>query len=102
MAEVTSDNWDTIEKEAEEYLLDQKSYHIDNKLAFNEDKTIIMFNSRKKINKKKKINFNDKILKHSEKVEILGLVYNDKLNFKNHIEYGTKNKKSLILRINRN
>ena len=33
------------------------------------------------------------------KIEILGLIYNDRLNFKNHIKNGTKKKKDILTRI---
>ena len=56
-----------------------------------------MFNTKNKRNKKKIISFNNKILKHSEKVVILDLIYNDKHNFNNHIEHGTVKRKSLII-----
>merc|ERR1711867_44436 len=37
ITEVTANDWKDIENEAENYLNDQKAYHIDNKLALNED-----------------------------------------------------------------
>ena len=49
LSEVTTENWNNLENEAEIYLGDQKDYHIDNKLYFNEDKTIVVFNTQKKI-----------------------------------------------------
>ena len=65
----------------------------------NEDKTIIMINSKQKKHKKKIINFKNSQLFHSKTLQILGVIYNDKLNFKNYIENGTLKKKSLINRI---
>ena len=55
-------------------------------LMLNREKTIIMINSKKKRLKKIEIHFNNDILKHTEKFIILGLVYNDKLNFFNHLK----------------
>ena len=57
-----------------------------------------MFNTNKKI-KKKIINFNDKELKHSEQIVVLGMIYNDKNNFKDHIIKGSNKEKSLFTRI---
>ena len=96
---ITANNWNTIEEKTEEFLKNQKEYHINNELVFNEEKTMIMINSKSKKNKKKKIKFNNKILKHNDKIKILGMVYNDKLNFQNHIIKGNKKQKSLIIRL---
>ena len=58
-----------------------------------------MVNSKNKNKRKKFITFNDKRIEHSEKIKILGTAYNENLNFKNHIDKGIKNNKSLIIRL---
>ena len=72
---------------------------MNNRLKLNNNKTVIMFNTKIKHHKKIKINFNDTELKHNVTVVLLGLIYNDKLNYRNHLQKGTKKKKSLIIRI---
>ena len=53
MSEITANNWDDLEVNAEAFLKNQKEYHINNKLVFNDDKTIVMINSNKKKHRKK-------------------------------------------------
>ena len=97
MTEIMANKWDNIEKNAEDFLKNQEEYHQNNVLAFNHEKTIFMINSKKKKHRNKKISFNNKHIEHSTKVKILGTIYNDNLSFKNHIEKGMPNKKSLIV-----
>ena len=98
LSEVVADKWENIQSETERYLVNQKKYHVNNKLVFNEEKTVIMINS--KIKKEKKIiKFNEKNLKHNETIKVLGMIYNDKLKFSNHIIKGHKNNKSIITRL---
>ena len=99
MSEIIADKWNYIERNTEIFLNNQLQYHINNKLTFNNDKTIVMFNSKVKKNKKKIIRFKNKNLIHSNNIIMLGIIYNDKLNFKDHIKNGNKKKKSLIKRI---
>ena len=43
----------------------------------NDDKTVIMINSKQKKYRNKTLSFNDKTLKHTKNVLILGMIYND-------------------------
>ena len=65
----------------------------------NDDKTVIMINSKQKKYRNKTLSFNDKTLKHTKNVHLLGMIYNENLKFRNYIEKGTHKKKSLIIRI---
>jgi hypothetical protein len=58
-----------------------------------------MINTKKKRYKNKKIRFNNNDIKHTKKFKILGLIYNEKLNFMNHLKNGTKKKQGLITKI---
>ena len=99
MSEITPDKWENIEYNVETFLKNQQDYHQNNLLAFNHEKTIFMVNSRSKKYRNKFITFNNKKIEHSDKIKILGTVYNENLNFNNHIDKGMKKKKSLIIRL---
>ena len=86
---ITSNNWNTIINVTESYLNNQKQYHDNNELLLNEEKTIIMINSKNKKIKQKSFKFGKKTINHSSKFVVLGLVYNDKLNFHDHLSKGT-------------
>ena len=90
--ELTSDKWDDLEKDAENYLRNQKTYHDNNQLLINMDKTIIMINTKKKRYRKKKVIFENVEINHSKKFIMLGMIYNEKLNFFDHIYKGTSKK----------
>ena len=94
-SEVQSNTWTELKYEAESFLNNQLEYHNNNKLVLNYDKTVIMFNSKKKRNRLKIINFKEKKLKHHRQVVALGMIYNDNLNFSDHIVNGTQNKNIL-------
>ena len=65
----------------------------------NEDKTIVMINSKQKKYKNKIIILKNRQLFHAKTLSLLGLIYNDKLKFNNYIEKGTSKKISLIAKI---
>ena len=71
MTEITTGNWDDIIDKTEIYLKNQQTYHEDNLLSFNHEKTVLLVNSKKKKYRKKKANFNDKVIEHTEKLKSL-------------------------------
>ena len=52
-SQIVADSWMNIQDETNDFLRNQKEYHDNNELVFNEEKTVIMFNTNiKKIKRK--------------------------------------------------
>jgi hypothetical protein len=60
-----------------------------NKLKFNENKSKIMLMSRRRRLKKKELEIylNNKILKQVNSIKYLGIIFNRKMTFRDHINY---------------
>ena len=92
LSEITAENWNTIENTTSDFIENQQKYHKNNLLTFNHKKKIDgEFKTQKNI-KNIKIQYNNNHLYHNTQVNILGHIYNDKLSFRNHIEYGLPSK----------
>ena len=98
-SELTSTNWNRLKIDTEEFLENQNNYHDNNQLLLNEDKTVLMVNSKKKCYNNLTFKLKHKTIKHTKKFVLLGLVYNDKLNFYEHLNKGTNKKLSIITKI---
>ena len=82
---ITANNWDELVNKAEEYIKDSKIYNDSNELIMNEDKTEVMFITTNKQIKNKILIVNNNIIKHSNQIKMLGLIFIDTLSFISHI-----------------
>ena len=69
-----------------------------NKLNFNEQKSKVMFISRRKRKENNEISFymNNKILEQVKNIKYLGIIIDSKLNFREHIMYKSSKCDNLI------
>ena len=73
-----------------QFIMMMESYYISNKLVINVDKTTVTLISNKEENKKKTIKIQKNIIKHTDKIKILGTWLNDELNWNTHFSKGTQ------------
>ena len=80
-----------------ENLGDVSDWLIRNKMAINVNKTkYLMFSSNNKGNTERNVSVNNIIINHNEAINFLGLIIDNKLNFKEHIDKINKRLKQLI------
>jgi hypothetical protein len=74
-----------------------------NKLKFNEHKSKVMLMSRRKRKEEKKVEIylNNKILEQVNSIKYLGIIFNCKMTFKDHVNYVEEESTKLIFTLSK-